>query len=410
MFIYIGLIYLFLELYNLISYYITILIINTSCNKYTFQTNSKFTLTDEVINNIIHHDLDQQKLIEQLFFNKVQFKDITRHSLEKSLAYMLFVKSYNDLDMLELQYINKYISLIEKKNNVFFSKDKSIVQPCIEYGHSKISTWYTPIIIRLIKWMGRQATEFHMLYHGFTKYIEKGIIIWIRIDKNIKHDPLIFTHCTLGLVVYPHIIKKIMKNRILIIPETAGIIWNSNFPSDPDILATILFDKLCKLNITKYDLLVHSYGFVLGMKFFNKYSSHVNKIFAVESPILITHAFSSYEEFLDTRFHHINLKEPLNLFCKCTTNRDIVIQYHLQRCLVLHNSTLLESNCTKKVYLLLSEHDVRVPLKHYKHYINSKGLPYEIILFKNRTHGAFIYDSEFYNAVINLVNMENQIN
>jgi hypothetical protein len=400
--------YLLLELFNYIKYYLVKLQINKTYIESNCNIINKYKISDEVIKNILHHDKDPQKIIEHLFFNKVDIIDINKKSLSRALGFLLFSKK--DLCSTELNYIDTYILQIENRFNIQI-KDTDIIYQCIEAGHASVITWYYPLFIRCVKLCARKIIELYMIHYlKFKKYTYKaGIVIWIRIDENIKYNPLILFHCSLGIVGYPFIIPNIMKNRVLIIPEIAGILWNSFDISNPDKLSDLLYDKINELNINaKYDLLIHSYGFILSLKFLHKYHHIVNRIIAMESPIIINHSMESYHEFVNT-IQHINFLDPISVICRYTTNRDTVIQYHFQRCTMSHNSSLIgfddySIEKDKNIHLVLSGNDPRVSAQHYIHYIKSKNLPYNVTVFEGREHGAYLYDNEFQEYILKLIN------
>ena len=430
MLINIIMLYMLFEFWNIIAYYISKIKIhinkknNNNKNNQNNQNNqnnnnnnkfvaadklvNKFVASDELVNNVLEHDMDPHGFIEQLFYNKYKYEEINKPSIRRAFAYLLFAE--REPDELENEYIDKYINLFEQKyGNKFL--DGGEIQECIEIGHAKIYTWYMPLFYRIIKYFTRIGYELFMHYHGFRKIKSDKLVLWIRTDNEIKYRPLILFHCSVGIIGYPKVLPLLSSNRTIIIPEISGILWNSYSVSDPDKLCTILFNELDKLNIHNYDILMHSYGFVLGLKYLHKYHEHIHKIIVAESPVIMNHSLKPFVEFVDV-MKYINFTDVIDVIAASTTCRDIVIQYHLQRCATPHNTTLIgflhndAIESTKDIYFILSGDDNRVPVKHYQYHIDKKNLPYKTIVLDNRKHGAFLYDTEFQKHVIDIINQD----
>jgi len=366
-------------------------------------------IRETVMSNIIDHDKDSKKFIEHLFYNKINFESIPRNMLHTALGSMLFLKDkYNYQESLEIE---GYINQLELKHNTYLKYDSNKTIKYMIFGKTPIYTWYKPIMMISLMYATRKIFNIYLKKLGFVQYkFENGFVVWVRTPKIIKRNPLIVFHCSIGgCMPYYKFIKEIMNDRILLLPELPGISWE-NFVYKPPLLNEVaenLNEIVSSLNITNYDLLCHSFGSLLCMKYFYKYHKQIKKIICVESGVIINHIFGMYTEFYEImNMTNGKSKDFLDYACAPITHRDPYIQFYFHRDLSVTDTVLLgrEEENNTEIHLVLSENDDKIPAEYYCHYVKSKKLPYNIKIFDKRTHGAFAYDTEFQQYVIEIAN------
>lgn len=402
--------YTFSELYCYYKHIVMVRKLNESCNyDLHYDTDKDKHIRVTAMTNIIEHDKDSKKFCEHLFYNKIKFENIPRNLLIHTLGTMLFMKNtFANKEYLE---VDNYVTMIEKSHNVNLTNtyyDKNVKY--MIFGKTPIFTWYKPLFLIFIMYCAKKIFNRYLYKLGFVRQqFPNGYVVWIRKCIAPKYNPLILFHCSVGgCIPYYKIIKELIVGRTLILSELPGISWE-NYVSTPPLLVQVaenLHEVVVQNNISNYDLLCHSFGGLLCMKYFYKYHSEIKKIICIESGVILNHVFNVYSQFFEIMSVKNKPMDYIDFICAPITHRDPYIQYYFHRDLHLSDTILLgrpEEN-NKEIHLILSEDDDKIPTEYYHHYVNSKKLPYNLKIFKKRTHGAFIYDFEFQNYVINILN------
>jgi pimeloyl-ACP methyl ester carboxylesterase len=372
-------------------------------------------LRETTIDNIIEHDKDSKKFCEHLFYNKISFDNIPRNLLVHSFSTMLFMK--NNFTKDEQNEIEKYINKFETRHNVILKNKYDDSIPYIVFGKTKIFTWYKPLFIKLFLYCIKKIFNKWLSKLGFIKQqFPNGYVVWIRIcsEVNKLYDPLILFHCSIGgSISYSHLIPKLMVGRTLILSELPGISWE-NYVYQPPILAEVadnLHSVIMQHGISQYNLLCHSFGGLLCIKYFYRYHNEVKKIICIESAVIVNHAFNIYSEFYDMSVNSKS-RDLIQLMCTSITHRDPYIQFYLHRDLSVSDTILLgrEEEKNKEIHIILADNDDKIPTHYYSHYIKSKKLPYIVKIFEQRMHGAFLVDKEIQDYVFNVLNGLNTTN
>lgn len=383
-------IYFILELYNYYRYYKLKKFINRY-KQHVYITNTE---REQVVHNILVKDKDIPKLIEQFFYNKVQFKDINRNRLKLVLHKLLF--GY-DLDDRNQEYINNLITIIEQKTGVTFKENNKKQHYIHFYNHKYgITSWYYPFFIRLFLFILKKIFDIVLHLKGFTKKTyQDSYTIWtnnIESNKNV-----ILFHCSFaGPLFYLKLINK-MKNINLIIPEIHGVSWTLfyNIPINHNKMTNLLYNSLDRRK--KYDIICHSFGWLSATNMLHKYRNIIDKTIFVETPVYINHSLVTFSEMYDLK-ECLKTFDAVTLFTIFFVFKNPYIQYYLYKDMQM-TSILLGHEEYDNIYLILSEKDTRVPHDHYIH-LSDK---YNTKSFINKVHGSFIIDNDMQNYIIHQI-------
>lgn len=402
--------YMICEGINMFKYYVTKSYVDKYYHQPKVNKTLRLTVANKLIDNILMYDKDPKRFVENLFYNKIPFEQIPKNYLIKVLGGLIFAK--NQLSIMETIIIYRFIEMMETKTNTKFKNNYNINLPHIKFGDNQIITWYQPFGVIMMKLFVRKLFNAYLHKLGFKRHnLDNGFVVWIRVDDNIKYNPLILFHCSIGgCIPYSGMIHKIMEGRILILPEIPGVSWENYVHEPPTLnyMADMLHDKINDLKLIKYDVMCHSFGWALCTKYFYKYHSEINKIVCVEASVILNHALNVYSEFYDVTCG-LNSPDKLGKLCIPFLHRDVYLQFYFQKDLSIYDSILIdrEEEIGKDIHLILVDKDDKIPTAYYDYYIKKKNLPYKVKIFNNRYHASFVYDMEIQNYMLTIINTVN---
>jgi len=256
----------------------------------------------------------------------------------------------------------------------FGYRESRIVPPAegapdfIRTNTHNITAWYKPLALRLLIWRFRYLSDCKMRDAGFKMYRDEAtdVKLWVRIPENCTTDTVLyFLHgFGLGLPPYTSFVAKLPKHRIVVCPEWPNISYDRDrsheYPT-PRQLANVLArtvervqdEKLLlyprleevedkkwyrerfggwfrktptKREITKCDVIAHSYGTVVLTGFKRYYPEMLRRCVYID-PVCFLPAFGSYLKYAyddhllewQNLMHYVsnklaNPEEPMDLF------------------------------------------------------------------------------------------------
>ncbi len=366
-----------------------------------------------LLDNYIKSNYNLEKSIEQLFYDKISYKEITYNNLYSALSYKIYHREILNLE--ENNNIIQLINLIENNLSHKFINDYKY-QEFLKVTKSNFNYWYQPYFLKLLKISIKFPFHLWMLYHFNTYKNGNYLIYYPDFDKNKKN--LVLFHCSVGGAF--SLIKFIIKYKDkynLIIPEIPGVSWNYYYECDRiynleyynDILIKFLEDKIPNQQI---NLLSHSLGGLSCTKFYYQFTNYetknmdlIKKIFFVESPFLPFYIFLLHCESYDLTklFNNYSYSDVL---CVPFLHKDLYVQYYINRninnlnCCYFFNSDI-------ETHVILVEKDNKIPTEYYKYFIETNDLHHKanLKIFKNKIHGAFLISDEMQTYIDNSLSL-----
>ena len=231
-----------------------------------------------------------------------------------------------------------------------------------------ITAWYKPLALRFLIWRFRYNSDRKLREHGFKMYRDEAtdVKLWVRIPENCVTDTVLYFLHGFGMGVPPYtsFIEKLPRDRIVVCPEWPNISYDRDrsheYPTPlqlANVLARtvervqdeklLLYPKLeevddkkwyrerfggwfrktpTKQEITKCDVIAHSYGTVVLTGFRRHYPEMLRRCVYID-PVCFLPAFGSYlkyaydDHLLEWRnlMHYVSNKlanpdEPMDFF------------------------------------------------------------------------------------------------
>jgi hypothetical protein len=412
--------YSIFEVRNYIKYYK----LKNKINKQIKNKNDLYLSKKNEISLLVHNtlnlldyltNLDETKtikIIEQLFYDKIDISKITYFNLYNALCYYVYNKT--NLNFPQSARIFSLINNIENKIGLKFIK-KEIKQDYIKASKNYFNYWYHPFILIFIKKILKFTFHLFMLFIGFKYFISDNLIIYNNInnrDENDKKNIILF-HCSvagaLSLIV---VILKMRKKYNLIIPEIPGFSWNYYYDNDIkglDYYNNILINYVKKENLNNLNLISHSLGGITLMKFYYKCvlttNLKIDNIFFCESPVFPIYIFKLHSESYDlikSIKNYLKNFQFMDILIIPFLQRDVYVQYYVNMDINMFDSCFFYKETDTKINIILVDNDNKIPSDFYIDYLKSKNLLDKINtkIFENNSHGAFLYNKNIQDFVL----------
>ncbi len=383
------------------------IICNTNQNN-TLKKNQK-----KLLDTYIESNYNLEKSIEQLFYNKINYKNITYYNLYSALAYKIYHQE--NLNINEKNSIDALICSIETKLNCQFSRHIEY-QEFIKVTKHNYKYWYHPFIFNLFKNTVKMPFHLWMTLY-FNTYNKDNYVIYYpnQFDKNKKN--LILFHCSVaGAMSLVQVIRKYKNKYNLIIPEIPGLSWNYYYKTKiqdmeyyNDILINFIEEKIPN---QKINLISHSLGGLTCTKFYYQFTHYetknfdlISKIFYVESPMLPFYIFLLHCESNDLNniFNNFSYSDFVSV---PFLHKDIYVQHYIHKNINNLNSCYFFDN-NIETHVILVEKDNKIPTEYYKYFLEKNNLATKanLKIFENRIHGAFLVSQEMQNYIDNSLSL-----
>jgi hypothetical protein len=347
------------------------------------------------------------KYFTDSFLNK---KSITLNNISKILSYFIFNihpntppntppntspntspnTPPNTVKIQNTQYINNLLDIIKQKigPGIINENDDETEVISGHYMINKLNILHKPYIFYMIMYIIRKIFNIYMRIKGYTYIIDPAtnIKVWIKYNK-LDNIPLVFLHgFGMGILPYINKINNLSHNRTIIIPEIPNMSYDLYKMPPPSINTTIdvIYDILLKQNITRINIMGHSFGTTILNAFQLKYPHMCNcktyaepVCFYIQQPQLTHIVYKSY------RLSYNFIKYLLYIF----VFRDQYIQYITKRC--MFNEQFLINNFDKKTTIILAKYDYLLPATHIYDYIRTY-YPTVNVFMRDGDHGSWI--------------------
>ena len=341
------------------------------------------------------NESDLTKYFSDSFLN---IKALTLNNISKLFLYHIFnihPNIHSNIPVKNTEHINNLLDIIKPKigPGIINENDDGSEVISGHYAINKMNILHKPYIFYMIMYIIRKIFNIYMRIKGYTYIIDSAtnIRVWIKYNK-IHTIPLVFIH-GFGMGILPYITKinNLSHTRTIIIPEIPNISYDLYKMPPPSIdnIINVIYDILLKLNITRIDIMGHSFGTNVLNAFQQKYPHMCNyktyaepTCFYIQQPQLSLVVYKPYPI-------SFNFKYVLNIF----VFRDQYVQYITKRC-IFGEQSLIE-NFDKKTTIILAKYDYLLPATHIYDYIRTY-YPNVNIFMTNGNHGSWIMDNTTY--------------
>jgi pimeloyl-ACP methyl ester carboxylesterase len=270
-------------------------------------------------------------------------------------------------------------------------------------------------------------TDRYLKKNNFIKMVcNNGLIIWYKIGLTKPNHANIFIHSSIGgLSIYKNFINK-LSDKIgdtytTILLEIPGISFGNNIYIPPTIYSItqylVSFIKLNKIN--NINIMGHSFGCNVVSCLINRFYKDLrdngillNKTILIEGLVFLPRLMNIYKFFNENSFTMVtdiikrgNYRDLVSI---PFFYRDLYLQFYMQRCLSLTDSTLVGlteyEQLDNKIHLILSEDDDKIIVNDLVYYLQSKRYKCDIKIFDNVRHGDFAFDERMQDHAIELLN------
>jgi pimeloyl-ACP methyl ester carboxylesterase len=342
--------------------------------------------------------------IEGFFFNKVDTKNIRKDKITQCICEFINNGVY---DSRYIKRIHKYVDIIEERHSLNYRKHNlDISDRRLKWNRMPIKAWYIPLPFQLIKYGVRMYTDYKLEQLKFTRTdLDRGYTVWSNGYDKKKGKPIIIFHCSIGgTIFYSHILAKCANRYNIILPETPGISWR-NYSDDPPLIYEMvnMLSKYLKskpyTNVKRFNIVGHSFGCLIASSFINHHDDMVENAMIMEGAAFFPNTIKNYEDFDRDLWDYAEI--PLNdLMTVPLFYRDLYTQYYFLRSMfllenLLYGLTDFEKDPSRELCLIYSGADRKIDHKAQLAYVKMKNIPCSYKIFKNRSHGSFIFDRKF---------------
>ncbi len=391
---------------------------NNALNKQKVILNDKNLCINQIrlINNFTNYNYNIIKCIEQLFYNKINYKNITKNNLLTALSYKIYHRT--NLNFQQNKKIHDLIKEIELKINHKFIDNMNYNQDFIKVAHNNFMCWYQPLFLILFKNILKWVFHLWMVKNFNYEVMENNYVIYHskKIDPNKK--TLILFHCSIaGGLSLIKFISKIINNYNLIIPEIPGYSWNYYYNDMNNIYDMEFYNEQLinfidnKFNNIRFNLISHSLGGITCIKFYYQYkfklqkNNLISKIIFIESPILPFNTYKLHCESYDLKTL-LNNYSVFDILSIPFLQRDLYVQYYINKNVNNLNCSYYFDDDNIESHVVLVEKDNKIPTEYYKYFLEKKNLDKvaNLKIFNNYTHGSFLINNEIQNYIIKILN------
>ena len=185
-------------------------------------------------------------------------------------------------------YIDGLIYDIENKLGIEFDRKDVSVKKYRGIGSTEIVSCYRPYVLSYVIKFAHIVFYFMLHSKGFRCYeIGSGLKIWRKNNYDENKKSVVFIHgIGTGLISYNSFIDKLNENFdnvfLVEIPDISGN-GVSGYDSSIVNFAVSIKKYLNHINVNKTDLVVHSFGSLIGATFINMYPNMVDKKIFIDS-------------------------------------------------------------------------------------------------------------------------------
>jgi pimeloyl-ACP methyl ester carboxylesterase len=351
-----------------------------------------------IINGCIDYDKNNH-----IYYDKknADIFDLSNIEIKKLITYSLLNEKNFENDTV----IKDLINYIEIKCNIKFKNNNNDRYIYSKWGEKFIYFNYRPLFINIIIKIIINMFHYYMLF--FKKYsfykCEKSNISYLYKNNN-KKENLLFIH-GFGIGYIPYLSKlKYFNDKyniiIFIMPNISGYYWGC--VPEKDIIINSVNDFMNLKNITKYNVLAHSFGTYVGQLLLNNDNENkINKLIYLD-PIIFWIScfniaeFNKYEKYLKNKYYDSYLFDILIFF---VVNMDIYVNHICFRLMQPFDFIIIEPN--KKILYVLSNEDYLLNFEimngQYKNYKN-------VIFLENAIHGDVIVSYKYDGFIKEIMN------
>jgi len=326
----------------------------------------------------------------------IDSKSLTLRNISKILSYHIF-NIHPNTSVIHTTYINNLVDIIKPKIMLYDNNKHEDTNKFIS-GHfatNRLTITHKPYIIYMILYTIRKIFNIYMYNIGYINIIDPStrIRVWIKYNKKNKYIiPLVFLHgFGFGIVPYISKINKLSHNRTIIIPEIPNISYDfyKNHPPSINNIIYVLHDILLKQNITRVDLIGHSFGTMILNAFQLKYPDMCNcKTYAEPTCFYIQQPHIMKIGYKSPRLT-FNFKKIIKYLIYQFIFRDQYIQYIIKRCIFEEHALL--NNFDNKTNIILAKDDYLVPSVYIYNYITTYYSNVNVYM-TDGNHGSWIMD------------------
>jgi pimeloyl-ACP methyl ester carboxylesterase len=152
-------------------------------------------------------------------------------------------------------------------------------------------------------------------------------------------------------------------------------------------------------NVKRFNIVGHSFGCLIASSFINHHDDMVENAMIMEGAAFFPNTIKNYEDFDRDLWDYAEI--PLNdLMTVPLFYRDLYTQYYFLRSMfllenLLYGLTDFEKDPSRELCLIYSGADRKIDHKAQLAYVKMKNIPCSYKIFKNRSHGSFIFDRKF---------------
>lgn len=368
--------------------------------------------------NILCEDIENENIeidifVKEMFKGLSDINNISYDEIYNALHDNMYSVDNKNIYRCEIE---KIISTLEKKLNIKFLNRNENVNKHVTIHKDDILAWYRPLLFNIGLKLAKTPSEYYLKnVLGFKRVcLKDGIVMWIK--PGSEKCVLFIPACIGGITFYPYFIKKIDQSNTIMIPEIPEMSWNNGRNIIPPNLSEISHEIInCVIdnNIKSLNMIGHSFGTIVMNHIVNQQyiylkSNNVklDKLIYIEGLLFYANVFSTLNTIEDP-FHKILVGNArADITTMSLFQRDLYVKFYIKRCLSLMHSVLSgASECEKecKVYALMGSDDNKFITKDYVNYIENRKLPIKYKVFDGCMHGAFVWNNEMQQHVLNIL-------
>ena len=329
-----------------------------------------------------------------------------------------------------------------------------------------ITAWYKLLALRFMIWRYRERSERTLRANGFKMYrdVDTDVKLWVRIPEECSTDTVLYFLHGFGMGVPPYtsFIEKLPKDRIVVCPEWPNISYgldrSHEYPT-PRELSNVLArtvervqdeklllypqieevddarwyrerfggwfrKKPSKREITKCDVIAHSYGTVVLTGFKRHFPEMLRRCVYID-PVCFLPAFGSYLKYAyddhllewQNLMHYVSNKlanpdEPMDLFnillSSWFVKGDVGTQQLMKRLLFPHEAWE-RGPMTSEDMIVLSGLDEIVASKEVSTRLRIAWPSVRMIYEKQWQHGGFLLEPDPHDVVPRIIRFVSKV-
>lgn len=292
----------------------------------------------------------------------------------------------------------------EKQKRIIFQGNNAGDNERLQLRRSNIRSWFQILPMYFVMKLYDYMINSLMMMIGYRSKTVNGIDIWHNGYDPKRGKPIIFFHASLGGVTLQiATIQRFSGKYNLIMPDIPGM--NFSDSGNPPftmkkVCETVMeftkkhYSPLFSKSSSRVNLMGHSLGNNFCSYIINTHPNDVDTFFCVEGQIFFHRSLRVYKEFLES-IVNMSITEILTF---PLLHRDLYAQYFIQRLMRVDESFIFNLDRAPhiKINMYHSKTDSRFLIDSQLKYADLKSIPLDYHIFKgDRSHGAFILDSEF---------------